>query len=661
MAGGLLAKAGTIDEKLVSQLNQAPPHEHVTGLVMLTEQLDLRELEAAMAGAGIGARADRHRTVLEAARSLARRTQAPILEALRSRTAGEVAGWRSYWITNMIEVTARPEVFTALALRPEVGLMLAEQPVELRAFGPQPAGGAVPRARSLPDGLLAINAPSAWDRGYTGEGRLVCSFDTGADGAHPAYAERWRGAEPGVPWYHCWRDPYTGSQFPYDAETHGTHVLGIMTAAPPGEDPLGVAYGSRWIAAGTLIGWNVQRIIEAYEWAADPDSNFATIDDVPDVINNSWGTPDDCASTFWNAIDVVEAAGIVNVISVDNRGPAPASVNSPESRADGPYRNFSVGNVDPHEPGYPIFYSSGRGPSPCDMTSIKPELTAPGTLIRSTMPNGLYGERTGTSQAAPHVSGAAAILRQVNPELTVEQVKEAILATAADLGAAGEDNDYGHGILDVGAAVDYVLANYPHIAPPRDLGGEAAGDSVLLSWLEPLDVSPENPLAGYRIYRTLSGIPFPPEPIAEIGPGNPSYVDPDLPNGDYRYRVTAVYADQGESNPSNVVEITVAPPAAVGESAAAGSSSLSVRPNPIRDGVWISLAAGGNRPLTIEVIDAAGRRVAELARVTSSRPGSYDTHWDGTDASGRPLPAGAYFIRAREGEATSISRLVVLR
>jgi hypothetical protein len=75
--------------------------------------------------------------------------------------------------------------------------------------------------------------------------------------------------------------------------------------------------------------YTIEHALECYEWVVDPDGDPGTISDVPDVVNNSWDTSGDCDTTYWNAIDVAEAAGIVNTISVDNSGPGPYSVNSP--------------------------------------------------------------------------------------------------------------------------------------------------------------------------------------------------------------------------------------------------------------------------------------------------------------------------------------------
>lgn len=88
--------------------------------------------------------------------------------------------------------------------------------------------------------------------------------------------------------------------------------------------------------------------------------------------------------------------------------------------------------------------------------TIKPEAVAPGTSVRSAVPGG-YGFKTGTSMASPHAGGVIALLMEAFPWATGTEIKLALLATATDLGVAGEDNTYGHGLIDAGAAYQFLL------------------------------------------------------------------------------------------------------------------------------------------------------------------------------------------------------------
>ncbi|MEM8909492.1 MAG: S8 family serine peptidase, partial [Bacteroidota bacterium] len=108
----------------------------------------------------------------------------------------------------------------------------------------------------------------------------------------------------------------------------------------------------------------------------------------------------------------------------------------------------------------PIANFSSRGPSTCGgMNSllIKPEVSAPGVNVRSCGLDGTYNQKSGTSMAAPHVCGAILLLKEAFPELTGTELKLALYFSCTDLGAVGEDNTYGMGIIDVEAAFNYLV------------------------------------------------------------------------------------------------------------------------------------------------------------------------------------------------------------
>jgi Subtilase family len=92
----------------------------------------------------------------------------------------------------------------------------------------------------------------------------------------------------------------------------------------------------------------------------------------------------------------------------------------------------------------------GLGPAPGGV--LKPDLAGPGVAIFSSVPGGGSAEYSGTSMASPHVAGAAALVRAVNPALTVDEVERILRSTAADVGAAGRDGESGDGLVDALAA-----------------------------------------------------------------------------------------------------------------------------------------------------------------------------------------------------------------
>ena len=193
-----------------------------------------------------------------------------------------------------------------------------------------------------------------------------------------------------------------------------------------------------------------------FQWLLDPDGDSDT-DDLPDVVNNSWGfdgAVDQCfeEAQFGPDIEALKAAGVAVVFSAGNAGPSAFTSISPANYP----QSFAVGSVDEF---LSVADRSSRGPSACgDDTTLFPELVAPGVSIKTadltlggSFPNS-YAYVSGTSIAAPHVSGAMALLLSADPDLTVAELETILISSASDLGDPGADNDYGHGLLDVAAA-----------------------------------------------------------------------------------------------------------------------------------------------------------------------------------------------------------------
>ena len=371
---------------------------------------------------------------------------------------------KKFWIANAVEITAKRADLARLAEFESVDLIVEDTVLELvepvEVSDPSISLG----SSGAEQNLVAINADKLWKQGLTGAGRLVMSFDTGVDGDHPGLADRWRGATSGNP-SAAWFD-VLGTDFPDDNVGHGTHVMGLMAGVFNG-DTVGVAPDVEWGCAavvdrGSGFSQTISDILSAFEWAADPDGNPETTDDLPDVICHSWGIPkgifDPCDNTFWQAIDNLEQLGIVNIFACGNEGPDGGTIRNPADRASSPLNSFSVGAVNQNVLGYPVANFSSRGPANCDSTIIKPEIVAPGVLIKSLYPNASTKLMSGTSMAAPQVAGAVALLRQYNPNATVEQIKQALLLSATDIGEQGEDNASGFGLIDLEKALDYMPA-----------------------------------------------------------------------------------------------------------------------------------------------------------------------------------------------------------
>ena len=402
--------------------------------------------------------ADRHRYGIADLKASAQRSQPEIVDALaRLQSAGFAGNVKPYWIANIIEAEVAVGELENLIVLPSIDKI--ELYPEITSIPMVPVSPSDATAMGLPGNLRAVKADSAWAAGYDGRGRIICSFDTGVDGFHPALSGNYRGNK-GYPASQCWFSPVDSSTYPHvfslaaSKVAHGTHTAGIMVGHDDiTGDTIGVAPGADWISA-VAVDVPGASVFEAFQWAADPDGDPNTVSDVPDVINHSWGVQKiGCADVFWDAIDNLEALGVVNIFAAGNEGSAAGSIRNPANRFLDSLTNFAVGALRYDYSS--IWSASSRGPSTCGIIATKPNVAAPGEWIRSAIPEGFiapdsfYAKYSGTSGAAPHVSGAVAILRQKNPDATVDEIKAALLSSAHDLGPTGPDNSFGWGAIDI--------------------------------------------------------------------------------------------------------------------------------------------------------------------------------------------------------------------
>ncbi|MCK4914744.1 MAG: S8 family serine peptidase, partial [Candidatus Eisenbacteria sp.] len=453
------AWAGVIAPALETQMQSLNGDEEVKVLVVLRDQADISTMHRQLHDSR-ATRQQRHEAVLGALQDAAQRSQGALVDYLDARQSdGGIRGYTNHWLINAVVVVGTVDAIRELALRDDVKVIEADLRFELiepiRSEKATPPGGY--RSIGIAPGIVAVGARRVWNElGIDGTGVIVGIMDTGVDGTHPALAARWRGlfADPSA----CWLDNAGQGtpDFPVDNSGHGTHVMGTVTGLAP-DDTIGVAPGALWIASNTINqGVSTEfdnDVIAALEWFSDPDGDPLTTDDVPCVVQNSWGTYGplgypECFSYWWEAIDNCEAAGVVLTWSAGNEGPDAASLRSPADRADSPYNAFSVGSTQYYEP-YQISGFSSRGPSNCGGPyAMKPEICAPGSNIYSAQPGGGYQNLSGTSMAGPHIAGVVALMCAANPDLDVETIKQILMDTAIDKGTPGEDNTYGHGFVD---------------------------------------------------------------------------------------------------------------------------------------------------------------------------------------------------------------------
>jgi bacillopeptidase F len=438
----ITSQAGVLSPDLQSVLPSLRDQDEVSVIVTLSDRPNVSLIQ------------DQDRRLLRSRiirhlREKADLTQRPVKTFLEIQRAKKI---KSLWLINGMAVTAAAKVIQELASLPEVGEIRLDKEIQV----PGVTYGASTVAEW---NIAAIQASDLWDIGFTGQGVVIASMDSGVDYLHPDLNSQWRGG------FNSWYDPHGQHTTPYDADGHGTQTMGIIVGGSAGGTAIGVAPGAKWIAVKIFndVGNSSLSIIhQGFQWLLDPDGNPDT-DDAPDVINNSWGlsgTENQCFLEFETDLQILKSAGIAVVFSAGNSGPNPSTSISPANNPG----VISIGSVD-HSSN--IDNQSSRGPSACG-GSIYPTLVAPGVHIKTSdltfggvFPNS-YATVSGTSFSAPHVAGAMALLLNAFPNLSISKLEQSFKQSAADLGLPSPDNDYGYGMINVMEAYYLILKQTAH-------------------------------------------------------------------------------------------------------------------------------------------------------------------------------------------------------
>lgn len=237
---------------------------------------------------------------------------------------------------------------------------------------------------------------------------------------------------------------------PFDDNGHGTHVAGTIVGGAASSINIGIAPQAGLVVAKAFSARGSAQdadLLLALQWMADPDGDPLTADGVR-VINNSWNFSDAYGNKepedepFCLAIEKLHGLGILSVFSAGNSGPGSGSVEIPGAC---PYA-LTVGASDENDS---VAGFSSRGPVRWRKTSLaKPEIVAPGVKVLSAAP-GMFATLSGTSMAAPHVTGALALLAQAHPNMGPSELRKEILRHTKDIGPKGPDAESGFGRLDL--------------------------------------------------------------------------------------------------------------------------------------------------------------------------------------------------------------------
>lgn len=290
----------------------------------------------------------------------------------------------------------------------------------------------------LNDSTAQINATNVWNllddggRNVTGFNVTIAIVDSGIDYTHPDLGNC---TESQFLNHQCSKviggyDFVNEDDDPMDDYGHGTHCAGIAA----GNGTLkGVAPGAKLLA---------YKVIDSYGWGYESDVIAGierAVNDSADIISmslgSSGGSPDDPVS---QAVDNAVNSSVVVVVAAGNDGPEYGTIDSPANAVGA----IAVGAVD-KTGSIPDF--SSRGPVLWKNTALlKPDLVAPGVDICSAEFDSVFPEDrciddshiliSGTSMAAPHVAGVAALLKQYHKDWTVDDIRSALITTSTDLG-----------------------------------------------------------------------------------------------------------------------------------------------------------------------------------------------------------------------------------
>ena len=295
------------------------------------------------------------------------------------------------------------------------------------------------QAKPVDFGMDAGQRVNAGSLPTRGKGITVAVIDTGIDYRHAAFGGGFGPGHKVAGGY----DFIANDDDPLDDAGHGTHVAGIIAA--DGAGLTGVAPDATLLAYKVLDATGsgpTSGVIAAIERAVDPNGDGDPSDHV-DVINLSLGAPGHPDDEAALAVDKAVEAGVIVCAAAGNSGRT-MSIGSPGAAR----KAITVGALDEYDQ---VAFFSSKGPTTKAYT-FKPDVVAPGNLIISAEMGGTTIKQSGTSMAAPHVAGAAALLKALHPDWTPSDVKAALASSAKPLLRESDPLAMGAGKIDVAAA-----------------------------------------------------------------------------------------------------------------------------------------------------------------------------------------------------------------
>jgi PKD repeat protein len=358
--------------------------------------------------------------------------------------------FKDYLINSGAEIVFVAHGVESAGIRIEKGhlLELAKDPRIAMIFSNQKAeislSSSVPVVEADQDTLSKAGYPN-----IDGSGVTIVIIDTGADGDHQtfpagkiiAFKDYVNGRDDLDPTNGM--DAYDSIQLP-----HGTMTASCAAGTGGNTNRAGSAPGAYLIiirVGGST--WDIQRAVSWSLQNKNTDFNKDGVPDGPDVISMSLGTSPN--SQMDQVCETAVDGGITFVTSAGNSGPGSSTVTSP-ARAK---KIIAIGAINDNKQ---IWSASSRGPGAGGIT--KPDVCAPGVGVTVAYPGNRWTTTSGTSFSSPIAAGVVALMLQVKPSLTPQDVMDIFHETSEDRGSSGPDNAYGWGVVDAVSALDSIAS-----------------------------------------------------------------------------------------------------------------------------------------------------------------------------------------------------------
>ena len=384
---------GIMGADLYREIEASAPGDFHEVFIVMKDRVDVEAYQTLGLRAGMS---ESQRTIglLQELQSKAAKVQGPLLEVIRGSKEVDAASIQEFWAINAVYIKAQKSLIALLSQRPDVAWIEKNEILE-HSDAPVFESPAMPIPNGREPGLDAIRAPALWALGYTGYGRKVLIVDSGQDPDHPALRNQFA--------YHNapLGQVYLSTAVPDFCDSHGTGVASAAVGMDAvTRDTLGVAFNAQWMGGPfsnlrnietdefCVYKGSVRDVVSVLQWALNPDGQISTVNDIPDVINNSYGrtitNTAECSQVWPDLFRSLDAAGIAIVFSAGNNGPDPGSVGLQASVSISDVVPFSVGAITSSSS---IANFSSRGPSQCTnlvnpALDIKPEVVAPGSAFQ---------------------------------------------------------------------------------------------------------------------------------------------------------------------------------------------------------------------------------------------------------------------------------------